>query len=184
MGRRWLDSDMPYDLPDRFAMARRADAAFDMLEADILAEKASSLGHHGRLVETAMAALRDFDAQPGGDPEARLKLVKAAARQVWAFSYSVSCADCATRSRSSRTTAFPARCWSGSARSSDSSSPGFASRVAARALEEIEFEAFVTLVEAQPLIEAMGIEPLLVGRQLHHAAAALAAAIEGPAHHL
>lgn len=85
MGQRWLDSDMPYDLPDRFAMARRADAAFDVLEADILAEKASSLGHHGRLVETAMAALRDFDAQPGGDPEARLKLVKAAARQVWAF---------------------------------------------------------------------------------------------------
>jgi len=76
---------MPYDLPDRFALARRSDAAFNVLEADLMAEKASSLGHHGRLVEAAMAALRAFDAEPGGDPEARLKLVKAAARQVWAF---------------------------------------------------------------------------------------------------
>ena len=32
-----------------------------------------------------MAALRAFDAAPGGEPEARLTLVKAAARQVWAF---------------------------------------------------------------------------------------------------
>ena len=28
-----------------------------LLEADLVAEKASSLGHHGRLVEQAMAAL-------------------------------------------------------------------------------------------------------------------------------
>jgi hypothetical protein len=76
---------MSHNLPDRFALARRSDAAFNVLEADLLAEKASSLGHHGRLVETAMAALRAFDAQPGGDPEERLKLVKAAARQVWGF---------------------------------------------------------------------------------------------------
>ncbi len=76
---------MPYDLPDRLALARRSDAAFNVLEADMLAEKASSLGHHARLVETAMAALRAFDGEPGGDPDHRLKLVKAAARQVWAF---------------------------------------------------------------------------------------------------
>jgi len=76
---------MPYDLPDRLALSRHSDAAFDVLEADLLAEKASSLGYHGRLVEAAMGALRAFDAQPGGDPEERLKLVKAAARQVWGF---------------------------------------------------------------------------------------------------
>jgi hypothetical protein len=76
---------MSHDLPDRFALARRSDAAFDVLAADMLAEKASSLGHHGRLVEAAMAALRAFDAQPSGDPEERLRLVKTAARQVWAF---------------------------------------------------------------------------------------------------
>jgi len=76
---------MPYDLPDRLSLARRSDAAFNVLETDLMAEKASSLGHHGRLVEAAMEALRAFDAQPGGDAEDRLKLVKAAARHVWAY---------------------------------------------------------------------------------------------------
>jgi hypothetical protein len=76
---------MAYDLPDRLALARRSDAAFNILEADMLAEKASSLGHHGRLVEKAMADLRAFDAQPGGDPSDRLKLVRKAAREVWSF---------------------------------------------------------------------------------------------------
>lgn len=74
---------MPYDLPDRFALARRSDAAFNVLEADLIAEKASSLGHHGRLVEEALAALGAVDRD--GDPEAKLALVKKAARQVWAF---------------------------------------------------------------------------------------------------
>ena len=76
---------MAYDLPDRFALARRADAAFNVLEEDLLAEKASSLGRHGRLVEQAMAALRAFDAAPGGDPDERARLVRKAAREVWAF---------------------------------------------------------------------------------------------------
>lgn len=75
---------MAHDLPDRFALAARSDAAFDLLEADVLAEKASSLGHHGRLVEQALAALRAFDAAPG-DPDERLKLVRRAAREVWSF---------------------------------------------------------------------------------------------------
>jgi hypothetical protein len=48
------------------------------------AEKASSLGHHGRQVEKAMAALHAFDAEPG-EPEERVRLLKAAAREVWAF---------------------------------------------------------------------------------------------------
>ena len=74
---------MSYDLPARLAMARNPDLAFDVLKADIVAEKASSLGHHGRLVEQAMAALGSFD--PAGDPEERLKLVKKAAKVVWAF---------------------------------------------------------------------------------------------------
>ena len=76
---------MAYDLPDRLALNRRSDAAFNVLEADMLAEKASSLGHHGRLVEHAMAALRSFDATPGGDAEERARLVRKAAREVWAF---------------------------------------------------------------------------------------------------
>jgi hypothetical protein len=76
---------MPYDLPDHFALARRSDAAFNVLEADLLAEKASSLGHRGRMVETSMAALRAFDAAGRGDAEERLKLVRRAAREVWGF---------------------------------------------------------------------------------------------------
>jgi hypothetical protein len=75
---------MAYDLPDR-VLRLRADAAFDVLEADSVAEKASSLGHQGRLVEQAMAALRAFDAAPGGDPEQRTALLRRAAREVWAF---------------------------------------------------------------------------------------------------
>ena len=74
---------MPYDLPDRLALARHSDAAFSAIEADVVAEKASSLGHHGRLVETSLAALHAFDR--AGDPEERLKLVKKAARDVWAY---------------------------------------------------------------------------------------------------
>jgi hypothetical protein len=74
---------MAYDLPDRFALAARSDAAFNLLEAEMLAETAASLGHHGRMVEQAMAALRACD--PTGDAEARLKLVKRAARNVWAY---------------------------------------------------------------------------------------------------
>jgi hypothetical protein len=53
-------------------------------ESEVLAEKASSLGHHGRLVEASLKALRAFDAAPG-DPEIRLELVRKAAREVWAF---------------------------------------------------------------------------------------------------
>jgi hypothetical protein len=75
---------MDYDLPDRLALARRSDAAFNVLEGEMLAEKASSLGHHGRQVERAMAALRAFDANPGA-AEDRVKLVRRAAREVWAF---------------------------------------------------------------------------------------------------
>jgi hypothetical protein len=59
----------------------RADQGINLLESDILAEKASSLGHHGRLVEQALAALREFE----GKPEERLALVMKAAREVWAF---------------------------------------------------------------------------------------------------
>jgi hypothetical protein len=69
--------------PDLQALRGKRDTGFNVLESEMLAEKASSLGHHGRRVEVAMAALRAFE--PGGPPEERLKLVKAAAREVWAF---------------------------------------------------------------------------------------------------
>ena len=68
--------------PRLFVEARlRADQGINLLESEMLADKASSLGHHGRLVEQAMAELRAFQ----GAPEARRALVKKAAREVWAF---------------------------------------------------------------------------------------------------
>lgn len=54
------------------------------LDAEIVAEKAASLGHHGRMVERTLAALRAFDADPGAHEE-RVALVKAAAREAWKF---------------------------------------------------------------------------------------------------
>lgn len=75
---------MAYDLPDRFALARRSDAAFNLLEADLLAERASSLGHHAGLAEMAVAKLHSFDAT-GGSAEERLALLRKAAREVWAY---------------------------------------------------------------------------------------------------
>jgi hypothetical protein len=54
------------------------------LEQEILSEKAASLGHHGRKVEQALAALRAFDAASGG-PEERGALLRTAAREVWKY---------------------------------------------------------------------------------------------------
>jgi hypothetical protein len=71
--------------PDLLALRVRQDTGVDVLASEILAEKASSLGHHGRLVEQALAALRTHDEGPGADAEARLALVRRAAREVWAF---------------------------------------------------------------------------------------------------
>jgi len=64
--------------------ARYSDAAFNVLQVDMLAEGAASLGHQGQVVEQALAALRAFDAAPG-DAAERVKLVRRAARAVWAF---------------------------------------------------------------------------------------------------
>lgn len=76
---------MSSDFAERIAALRRADAAFNLLQTDIVAEKAASLGHQGRQMEKALRALREFDANGGGSAEARLRLVKAAARDVWSF---------------------------------------------------------------------------------------------------
>lgn len=64
--------------------ALRANPDTNLIEHEVLAEKASSLGHHGRLVEAALAALRQHDSA-GGRPEERSALVGRAAREVWAF---------------------------------------------------------------------------------------------------
>jgi hypothetical protein len=71
--------------PEALAARSLRDSGLNILENELLAEKASSLGHHGRLVETSIAALRAFDAASTGTAEERLDLVRTAARHVWAF---------------------------------------------------------------------------------------------------
>ncbi|MGN6486435.1 MAG: DUF6665 family protein [Devosia sp.] len=75
---------MPISLADIAALRQALNSGFGPVENEILAEKASALGHHGRLAERAVAALHAFDAapEPGVD---RLSLVKAAAREVWKY---------------------------------------------------------------------------------------------------
>jgi hypothetical protein len=70
--------------PDALAGRVLRDTGINILENELLAEKASSLGRHGRLVETSIAALKAFDVSTG-TAEERLELVRTAARHVWAF---------------------------------------------------------------------------------------------------
>lgn len=75
---------MAHDLPDRKALTRYSNAAFNVLQFDMLGEMAASLGLHGERVERAIAALRAFD-EAGGEGEERLTLLRAAAQEVWAY---------------------------------------------------------------------------------------------------
>lgn len=70
--------------PEALAARALRDTGLNILENEMLAEKASSLGHHGRLVEQSLAALRAVDPATGTADE-RLALVRKAAQEVWAF---------------------------------------------------------------------------------------------------
>jgi hypothetical protein len=75
---------MPISLAEIAALREALTSGFGPVENEIMAEKASALGHHGRLAEKAVAALHAHDAQP--DPAIdRLVLVKAASREVWKY---------------------------------------------------------------------------------------------------
>ena len=75
---------MPLSLNDIAELRQRLASGFGPIEHEVAGEKAASLGHHGRQVEKAMAALRAFDADPGR-PEERAELLRVAAREVWKF---------------------------------------------------------------------------------------------------
>lgn len=75
---------MPLRATEIAELRQRLLGGFDSIENEIVAEKASSLGHHGRQVEKALAALRAFDESPREMLE-RVHLVRAAAREVWAY---------------------------------------------------------------------------------------------------
>jgi hypothetical protein len=74
---------MSVPLPD-LVTRRLRDTGLNVLESEMLADKASALGHHAQLMEKAMAALHAFDAA-GGPAEERLPLLRRAARDVWAY---------------------------------------------------------------------------------------------------
>jgi hypothetical protein len=66
--------------PDLLAQKFRQPSGFDVLESEMLAEKAAALGHQGRQVEKALAALARCPT-----PEARSELLGKAVEAVWAF---------------------------------------------------------------------------------------------------
>lgn len=63
------------------SLSQSADLA---LHQEMLAEQASSLGHAGRMVESALARLREFD-KGAAMPESRSELVGKAAYAVWSL---------------------------------------------------------------------------------------------------
>ncbi|MEQ1770430.1 MAG: DUF6665 family protein [Devosia sp.] len=73
------------ELANRLAAMRNAGGAFDLLKTEMAADSASSLGHHGRLVEASMNALRAFDAAAAGSKDGRLALLRAATKAVWSY---------------------------------------------------------------------------------------------------
>jgi hypothetical protein len=75
---------MPISLAEIAALRHALTSGFGPVETEIIGEKASSLGHHGRQAEKAVAALHAFDAAPQPGVE-RQALVKAAAREVWKY---------------------------------------------------------------------------------------------------
>lgn len=66
-------------IPNQYTPSLRNSNGLSQLENEILAEKASALGHHGRKVEDAIKSL--IDAGEPHDPE----LVDAAAADVWEY---------------------------------------------------------------------------------------------------
>jgi uncharacterized protein (DUF1501 family) len=73
--------------PQSLATSLTREARWNVLEYEILQQKAQTLGTLGRQVEQALAALRTFDAGAGEvDRDARRSaLLDEAADRVWAF---------------------------------------------------------------------------------------------------
>jgi hypothetical protein len=71
-------------MPQKLSTAPEPETGAGVLEVEIRAERAASLGRAGRDVEVALQRLRDFDAA-GGGPVPRTELVRAAADVIWGF---------------------------------------------------------------------------------------------------
>ena len=73
---------MSIRLPKNLQTQLQTNTGASVLEAEIFAEHAASLGHHGKLVEKAMAALETYD---GPNVEQKDRLLDAAADAVYNY---------------------------------------------------------------------------------------------------
>lgn len=67
--------------PSQFSATNLQDSLQQALDYEVAQEKATSLGHAGRVVAERMTALRAFE----GEKADRIPLLKAAADAVWAY---------------------------------------------------------------------------------------------------
>lgn len=74
-----LTLHMALRTPKSLAKIVKPETGLSMVEAEMLAETAASLGHHGRKVEKAMKRLDE------GDYDDRDEMIQTAAREVWAY---------------------------------------------------------------------------------------------------
>ncbi|WP_422365888.1 DUF6665 family protein [Pelagibius sp.] len=58
---------MSFRLPQNLSTGLNAETGASVLDGEILAEKAASLGHAGRQVRQALDALKKLDGDPGKD---------------------------------------------------------------------------------------------------------------------
>jgi len=75
---------MSFRVPQNLSSTPGPETGAGVLDVEIRAEQAASLGRGGRDVGAALRRLRDFDAA-GSGPTPRADLVAAAADVVWGF---------------------------------------------------------------------------------------------------
>jgi len=70
-------------LPQHLAEPAHVDSGEAHLKFELLEDIDAAVGHTERDVQRTLRALRDHDAMPGCDPEARQPLLDAAVEAVW-----------------------------------------------------------------------------------------------------
>jgi hypothetical protein len=99
---------------ERLNYLKSTDAS---LADEILQEKASALGRLGRALETALAALADFDAvraqsaPSGQDRDTRRRLVREAGSALWCFIVQRECCGLRNTSQLARDYRVPPEVW-------------------------------------------------------------------------
>jgi len=78
------EPDMTVRPPRNFNPSQTKETGLGILEYEMLSERASTLGHHGMKVETALAALQEGEAK-GKEGVEHERLVDIAAQAVWAM---------------------------------------------------------------------------------------------------